>query len=74
MTFLVCWGIRSEIEEFVWGVECIVSDDDVGRKFYLYTPMILSLHVLSLPMAFIIEKIILYQPNSKIIPKKYLMK
>ena len=74
MTFLVCWGIRSEIAEFVWGVECIVSDDEVGRKFYLYTPMILSLHVLSVPVAFIMEKIIFYHSNSKIIPKKYLIK
>ena len=74
MTFLVCWGIRTNTNKFVWGVQCISSDDEVGRKFYLYAPMVFSVNVLSLPLAFVLEKITLYQSNSKILPRKYLSK
>ena len=74
MTFLVCWGVRSNNNEFVWGIECILSDENVARKFHMLLPTISLLHLLLVPITFVLQKTSLYRNNPRINPKMYMTK
>ena len=74
MTFLVCWGVRSNDNEFVWGIECILSHENVARKFYMLLPTILLLNLLLVPIAFVLQKTTLYGNNPRMNPKIYMTK
>ena len=74
MIFLVCWGIRSNSNEFVWGIECILSDENVARKFHMLLPTISLLNVLLVPITFILQKASLYRNNPRINPRIYMTK
>ena len=71
LTFLVCWGVRLDTKEFVWGVKCILSNETVARKFYVFAPIVLCLHILSIPLALVVDKLALNSNNCKINPGKY---
>ena len=74
MTFLVCWGVRSNNNEFVWGIECLMSNENVAWKFQIGFPTILLLNLLSVPVAFILQKTSLYRNYPRINPKVYMTK
>ena len=74
MTFLVCWGVRSNTNEFVWGIGCILSDENVARKFHIFLPTILLLNLFLVPITFILQKVDLYRNNPRIDPKIYMTK
>ena len=74
MTFLVCWGVRSNHNEFVWGIECILSHENVARKFYMLLPTISLLNLLLVPIAFVLQKASLYRNNPRINPNIYMTK
>lgn len=71
LTFLVCWGVRVDTKEFVWGVKCILSSETVARKFHVYCPIILCIHLLSILLALVVDKLALNTNACKVVPGKY---